>query len=51
MDEYSRLVNHFIEIFWENDFCKKDLTKDITNLPTSWFSARMRQCAARKKKG
>ena len=51
MDEYSRLVNLFIEMFWGNEFCKKDLTKEITNLPVSWLSARMRQCAAREALG
>ncbi|MEN8123401.1 MAG: transposase [Bacteroidota bacterium] len=51
MDEYSRLVNLFIEMFWGNEFAKKDLTKDITNLPHSWLSARMRQCAAREALG
>lgn len=48
MDEYSRLVNIFILMFWNKDFKVSDLTKDITNLPESWLSARMRQCAARE---
>jgi len=51
MDEYGRLVNFFIEMFWGNELTKKDLTKDITNLPTSWLSARMRQCTAREALG
>jgi Probable transposase. len=51
MDEYSRLVNLFIVMFWDNHFTRKDLTKEITNLPDSWLSARMRQCAAREALG
>ena len=51
MDEYSRLVNIFIVMFWDKDFKVSDLTKEITNLPESWLSARMRQCAARESFG
>ena len=48
MDEYSHLVNTFISLFWEQSYALKDLTKEITNVPQSWLSARMRQCAARE---
>lgn len=51
MDEYSRLVNLFISMFWDKNFKISDLTKEITNLPESWLSARMRQCAAREALG
>jgi hypothetical protein len=51
MDEYSCLVNLFIEMFCGNELAKKDLTKDITNLPHSWLTSRMRQCAAREALG
>ena len=51
MDEYSNLVNIFIGIFWAKDLTLKDLTKEITNIPESWLSARMRQCAAREALG
>ncbi len=51
MDEYSRLVNIFILMFWDKGFKLSDLTKEITNLPESWLSARMRQCAAREALG
>jgi IS605 OrfB family transposase len=47
-EEYIKIVNIFINIFWENDFELTDLTKDIYNLPKSWFSSRMKQCAARE---
>jgi IS605 OrfB family transposase len=48
MDEYARVTTVFIELFWLNDFEIKDLTKAITRIPESWFSARMRQNAARE---
>lgn len=48
MDEYSRVANIFIDMFWLNNFQKKDLKKDIIGIPSSWFSARMRQCCARE---
>ncbi|MEW6381971.1 MAG: transposase [bacterium] len=51
MDEYSRLVNIFIVMFWDKDFKISGLTKEITNLAASWLSARMRQCAAREALG
>lgn len=51
MDEYSSVVNSFIDLFWGNRFTQKDLTKEITNLPDTWLSARMRQCAAREALG
>ena len=51
MDEYSTVVNIFILMFWENEFSRKDLTKEITNLPDSWLCARMRQNAAREALG
>jgi IS605 OrfB family transposase len=37
-----------MSIFWQNSFKKKDLTKEIYNLPCTWLSARMKQCAARE---
>lgn len=48
MEEYSRVVNFFIDIFWQNSFKKQDLTKEVYNLPSTWLSARMKQCAARE---
>lgn len=51
MDEYSRVTNIFIDLFWGNEFKKSDLTKEVTNIPISWLSARMRQCAAREALG
>ena len=51
MDEYSRVANIFIEMFFGNSFQRKDLKKDITGIPSSWLSARMRQCCAREALG
>ncbi len=51
MGEYSRVVNIFIDMFWEQSLERKDLTKEITNQPDSWLSARARQCTAREALG
>lgn len=51
MDEYSRVVNIFIDDFWDHDYQIKDLLKEVTNGPLSWLSARIRQCAAREALG
>ena len=51
MDEYSRVVNIFIDDFWNHSYGRKDLVKEITNKPDSWLSSRMRQCAAREALG
>jgi hypothetical protein len=51
MDEYSRVANIFIEMFFGNNFERKDLKKDIISIPSSWFSARIRQCCAREALG
>lgn len=48
MDEYSKLVNYFIDLFWESEYQLKDLNKEITSKPESWLSPRMRQCASRE---
>ena len=42
MDEYSRVVNSFLEQFWGQELERKDLTKEVTNQPESWLSARAR---------
>ncbi len=51
MGEYSRVVNIFIDDFWDHDYQIKDLLKEVTNGPLSWLSARIRQCAAREALG
>ncbi len=50
LDEYARVVNFFIDYFWEHPEIKtkNDIKKEIYSLPETWFTARMRQCAARE---
>lgn len=50
LDEYSRAVNFFIDYFWEHPEikAKDEIKKEIYSLPETWFTARMRQCAARE---
>jgi transposase len=46
--EYTKVVNLFIDLFWENTPKKVDLLKDVLNLvkDVTWFSQRMiRDCA------
>ena len=51
MDEYSRVVNLFIDRFWGQELERKDLSKEVTNQPESWVSARARQRAVREALG
>jgi IS605 OrfB family transposase len=46
--EYSRVVNFFITFLWDKNLMASALKKEIVNLPETWLSARMRQCAARE---
>ena len=49
--EYTKVVNLFIELFWENTPSKYDLKKDVLNQVTkeqTWLSQRMIQCCARE---
>lgn len=49
LEEYSKTVNFFIDFFWnKKDISKRDLTKDVFNIPETWLSARMKQVAARE---
>ncbi|MCP4344445.1 MAG: IS200/IS605 family element transposase accessory protein TnpB [Desulfobacterales bacterium] len=49
-DEYARVVNFFIDYFWEHPeiTSENQIKADIYSLPETWFTARMRQCAARE---
>jgi len=49
--EYSRVVNFFIAFPWDKNLQTSDLKKEVINLPETWLSARMRQCAAREALG
>jgi len=46
--EYGKVVNFFIDEFWLETPSKKELLKDIVNLPKTWLSARLKQVAARE---
>ncbi len=50
LDEYARTANFFIDYFWEHPEirAKDEIKKEIYGLPETWFTARMRQCAARE---
>ena len=48
MDEYSNVVNFFIEHFWDKTPKKHELLKAIVDLPETWLSARLRKVAARE---
>ena len=52
--EYKRVVNFYVDYFWENPTHKMKLLEPIVNLPQiqqntqTWFSYRMRMVAARE---
>lgn len=48
VEEYSKVVNIFIDIFWQKEYTANNITKNIYNIPDTWLSARMKQCAARE---
>ncbi len=48
LKEYSKVVNFYIDEFWEKDIKKEDLLKPIIDLPKSWLSARLKKVAARE---
>ena len=48
LSEYGVVVNHFINIFWDNPVSKAELFKDIVNSSDSWLSARLKKVAARE---
>jgi len=50
LNEYSNVVNFFIDYFWNNNINikKTELLKPIVDLPKTWFSARLRKVAARE---
>lgn len=50
LHEYGKVVNIFINYFWDSpvNFTKRDLLKQIVNIPETWLSARLRKVAARE---
>ena len=48
LDEYARVVNGFIDLFWDECPRKAELLKPVVDSVPSWFGARMRKVAARE---
>lgn len=50
LEEYGRVVNLFIDYFWElpSPPAKAELLKPIVDLPDTWLTARLRKVAARE---
>ena len=50
LEEYGRVVNIFIDHFWElpSPPSKAELLKPIVDLPETWLTARLRKVAARE---
>ena len=48
LTEYGKVVNFFIEVFWQETPSKGELLKDIVNRPDTWLTARIRKVAARE---
>lgn len=48
LGEYGKVVNHFINLFWEKPVAKTELLKDVVNSSDSWLSARLKKVAARE---
>lgn len=48
LQEYGKVVNVFIDYFWDKKVNKTQLLKPIVDLPETWLSARLRKVAARE---
>ena len=48
LDEYGKVVNHFINLFWDAPISKANLLKDVVNSSDSWLSSRLKKVAARE---
>ncbi len=48
INEYSKVVNFFINQFWETTPTKMQLLAPIVNLPNTWLSTRLKKIAARE---
>ena len=48
LSEYGRVVNFFIEKFWQECPSKSRLLKPVVNVPNTWLSARLCKVAARE---
>jgi len=48
LQEYGKVVNFFIDYFWDKQIKKDELLKDVVNLPSTWLTARLCKVAARE---
>jgi IS605 OrfB family transposase len=51
LGEYGKVVNAFIDLFWDRDKCpeNRDLLKDLlAEVPDTWLSERLKKVAARE---
>ncbi len=48
LQEYGRVVNGFIDLFWENTPKKTELLKPIVDSVNTWMTFRLRKVAARE---
>jgi len=48
LKEYGKVVNIFIDYFWDKEVNKTQLLKPIVDIPSTWLSARLRKVAARE---
>ena len=48
LKEYGKVVNIFIDYFWNKEFKKTELLKLIVDIPETWLTARLRKVAARE---
>ena len=48
LQEYGKVVNVFIDYFWDKEVKKTELLKPVVDIPETWLSARLRKVAARE---
>jgi len=48
LEEYGRVVNFFIDLFWEQPVEKSALLRAVVNRPSTWLTSRLKKVAARE---
>ena len=48
LKEYGKVVNVFIDYFWNKKLDKRDLLKPVVDIPITWLTYRLKQVAARE---
>ena len=48
LEEYGRVVNFFIDLFWEQPVEKSALLRGVINRPSTWLTSRLKKVAARE---